>query len=185
VLVSATDAAGVSLFRDRVADTSGSPRARSLTFEAAPGALDLRIDVEGAAGTVLDSERRRLTIPDLTTDAAISTPRLFRGRTARELGAIRDDVAAVPLATREFSRVEQLLIKFDVYNRSDPPAPRATLINRRGQRLTSLPVAASAGETHSIELGLGFIASGDYVVEIATGPASDEVKALLAFRVVG
>ena len=185
VLVSATDAAGVSLFRDRVADTSGSPRARSLAFEAAPGALDLRIDVEGAAGTVLDSERRRLTIPDLTTDAAISTPRLFRGRTARELGAIRDDAAAVPLATREFSRVEQLLIKFDVYNRSDPAAPRATLINRRGQRLTSLPVAASAGETHSIELGLGFIASGDYVVEIATGSASDEVKALLAFRVVG
>ena len=37
----------------------------------------------------------------------------------------------------------------------------------------------------SIELGLGLIASGDYVVEIATGPASDEVKALLAFRIVG
>jgi len=186
VLISATDASGVSLFRGRVADTAGSPRARTLAFEAAPGPLDLRIDVEGPDGVVLDSERRRLTIPDLATETAISTPRLFRGRTARELGAIRDDAAAVPLATREFSRVEQLLIKFDVYNRSDQSMPRATLINRRGQRLTSLPVAvAGAGSTHSIELGLGFVASGDYVVEIATGAASDEVKALLAFRVVG
>jgi VWFA-related protein len=184
VLVSATDASGVSLFRGRVADAAGSPRTRSLAFEAPPGPLDLRLDVEGPDGVVLDSERRRVTIPDLATAAAISTPRLFRGRTARELGAIRDDAAAVPLATREFSRVEQLLIKFDVYNGSEPP--RATLINRRGQRLTSLPVGAvNAGGTHSIELGLGFIAAGDYVVEIATGAASDEVRALLAFRVVG
>ena len=186
VSVSATDAAGVSLVRGRLAEAAGPSRARSLAFEAAPGTLDLRIDLEGPDGAVLDTERRRLQGPDLATEAAISTPRMFRGRTAREVGVLRDDAAAVPLATREFSRADRLLIKFDVYNGRDPLVPRAMLINPRGQRLTALPVAvANAGGGHHIEFGLGFLASGDYVVEIAADGATDEVTTLLAFRVVG
>jgi VWFA-related protein len=184
--VSASDASGASLFRGQAENTAGSPGSRSLAFDVAPGTLDLRIGLEGPDGAILDSERQRLQVPDLTQDVALSTPRVFRGRTAREVSALRDDAASVPLATREFSRTERLLIKFDVYNGSDQSPPRAMLINRRGQRLTALPVAAAgAGGTHHIELGLGFVASGDYVVEVAAGDVSKEVKALLAFRVVG
>lgn len=186
VLVSATDASGTSLVRGRVADAVGSSPARSLAFDAAPGMVDLRIDIEGADGAILDTERRRLEVPDFTADTAIiSTPHLFAGRTAREISAVRDDAAAVPLATREFSRAERLLIKFDVHNGSDGSMPRATLINRRGQRLTTLPVAAGAGDTHNIEVGLGFVAVGDYVVEIAADGHSEEVTALLGFRIIG
>jgi hypothetical protein len=184
--VSAADASGVTLFRGQAADTAGVPGSRSLAFDVAPGTVDLRIGLEGPDGALLDSERRRLQVPDLTKDAALSTPRLFRGRTAREVGALRNDAAAVPLATREFSRAERLLIRFDVYNGSNHSLPRATLLNRRGQRLTALPVAAaSAGGTHEIEFGLGLVASGDYVVEIAAGETSGEVKTLVAFRVAG
>jgi hypothetical protein len=185
VLVSATDASGAPVFTGRVAAATAPSRARSLAFDSVPGAFDLRIDVTGADGGILDSERRRVTIPDLAAAATISTPRLFRGRTAREIGAVRDDSAAIPLATREFSRADRLLIKFDVYNGTDPQAPRATLINRRGQRLTELPVVSSSAGAHSIELALGFVATGDYVVEIAAGGADSEVTALMAFRVAG
>lgn len=184
--VSAADGSGATLFRGQAADTAGVPGARSLAFDVAPGTVDLRIGLEGPDGALLDSERRKLQVPDFAKDAALSTPRLFRGRTAREVGAVRNDAAAVPLATREFSRAERLLIRFDVYNAGDQSLPRAMLINPRGQRLTALPVAAaSAGGTHEIEMGLGFVASGDYVVEIAAGEAGNEVTALLAFRVVG
>jgi VWFA-related protein len=184
--VSTTDVSGESVFRGQAADPAGHPGSRSLAFDVAPGAIDLRIGIEDPGGETLDSERRRLQVPDLSKDASLSTPRVFRGRTAREVGALRADAAAVPLATREFSRTERLLIRFDVYNATGPSLPSAMLINRRGQRLTALPVAvASAGGTHEIEVGLGFVASGDYVVEIAAGEAGEDVKAHLAFRVIG
>jgi VWFA-related protein len=184
VSVSAADGSGMSLFQGQAADTAGPPRAHSLAFDVAPGTLDLRIDVLGADGAIIDGDRRRLQVPDLARDTALGTPRVFRGRTAREIGALRNDAAAIPLAAREFSRAERLLIRFDFYN-GDRSQPRAMLLNRTGQRLSALPVtAASAGGTHDIEFGLGSVAAGDYVVEIAAGETS-EVKALVAFRVVG
>jgi VWFA-related protein len=184
--VGADDTSGNSLFRGQAADTAGTLRSRSLAFEVAPGTMDLRLGLEDAGGTVLDSDSRRLRVPDLSTGLALSTPRLFRARTAREVATLRSDAAAVPLAAREFSRAERLLIRFDLYNSPDPSPPRASLMNRRGQTLLALPVAAaSAGGTHDIEFGLGSVTAGDYVVEIAAGEAGKEVKALVAFRVAG
>lgn len=184
VSISATDAAGAPVVSGLEAEPSASPRARSLRFDAAPGSIDLRIDVDN--GGTRDTERRRLRVPDFTAAAGISTPRVFRGRTARELTALRGDAAAVPLATREFLRAERLLIAFDVYGATGAGSPQATLINTRGQRLTTIPVAgASAGGTHHIELALGFLAAGDYVVEIAADETAGAATALLAFRVAG
>ena len=69
------------------ASTAAAPQ--SLTFEAPPGKLELRMTVEGAGGGVLDQEIRNITIPDLTAARpAISTPRVYAVRTPRELQAI-------------------------------------------------------------------------------------------------
>jgi len=108
------------------AATTAAPQ--SLTFEAPPGKLELRMTVEGAGGGVLDQEIRNITIPDLTAARpAISTPRVYAVRTPREFQAIAANAAAVPLAM--------------VSSSSRPGSRRWTCMSiRPGQ--TILPVAS-------------------------------------------
>ncbi len=155
-----------------------------LVFDAPPGNLEMRLTVEAAgAGGVIDSEIRTLSVPDLTTpEAALSTPRVYRARTARDFQALAADAAAVPLAGREFSRSERLLIRFDVYGNA---LPSAVLLNRAGQKMAELPVAAAvAGGTHQIDVGLGAIAAGEYLIEITAKGGLGDVKELVPIRVV-
>ena len=138
--------------------------------------------MEEATGGTLDSEIRTITVPDLTApDAAISTPRVYRARTAREFQTIAADPAAVPAVAREFSRTERLLIRFDVYGNA---TPTAVLLNRNGKKMADVPVAASAiAGTHQIDLSLAAIAAGEYLVEITAKGATGEAKELVPLRV--
>jgi len=168
------------------ASTAAVPQ--SLTFEAPPGKLELRMTVEGAGGGVLDQEIRNITIPDLTAARpAISTPRVYAVRTPREFQAIASNASATPPANREFSRTMRLLIRFDSYGPgNEVPAPTAALLNPNGQKFTDVPVTtATAGGTHQIDMSLATIPPGEYVIEITTKSATgDTAKELVAFRVV-
>ena len=113
-------AAGCARAPDRPARaTAPRPPAgpQRLTFEAPPGKLELRLTVEGADGAgTLDREDQTIEMPDLTApQVALSTPRVFRARTARDMQALAADGSATPVIGREFSRTERLLIRFDVY----------------------------------------------------------------------
>lgn len=170
------------------ATTSTTPVPQSLTFEAPPGKLELRMTVEGAGGGVLDQEIRNITIPDLTAARpALSTPRVYTARTPREFQAIAGNAAAVPPANREFSRTMRMLIRFDSYGPgNEVPLPTAVLLNSNGQKFTDVPVTAAAtGGTHQIDMSLATIPAGEYVIEITTKSASGETaKELVAFRVI-
>jgi len=165
------------------------PVPQALTFEAAPGKLELRMTVEGAGGGVLDQEIRTITVPDLTAARpALSTPRVYAVRTPREFQAIASNAAAVPPANREFSRTMRLLIRFDSYGPgNEVPVPTAALLNNNGQKFTDVPVAAApSGGTHQIDMSLATIPAGEYVIEITIkGATGDTAKELVAFRVVG
>ena len=187
---------GDLVFRGRAADVapaasipaatpvaSSASGARRLVFEATPGELELRMTVETmSGGGLLDREIRTIMVPDLTSpDAAISTPRVYRGRTARDFRAIAADADAVPTAAREFSRTERLLIRFDVYGNA---TPTAVLLNRAGDKMADVPVTAAAvGGTHQIDLGLGAMAAGEYLIEITATGATGEAKELIPLRV--
>ena len=181
---------GDLVFRGRVPDAavaSSAPTAggaagaaagpQRVVFEAPPGPMELRISVEAAgSGDVIDSEVRDLTVPDLT-GPGLSTPRVYRARTALDFRAAASNGDAVPAATREFLRRDRLLIRFDVYG---PEAPAAALLNRSGNKMTDLPVAAAAaGGTHQIDLGLGSVPPGEYLVEISVG----DVKELVPLKI--
>ena len=157
--------------------------AQRLVFEATPGELELRMTVETpSGGGLLDREIRTIMVPDLTSpDAAVSTPRVYRGRTARDFRAIAADADAVPTAAREFSRTERLLIRFDVYGNA---TPTAALLNRGGDKMADLPVTtATVGGTHQIDMGLGAMAAGEYLIEITATGATSETKELIPLRV--
>jgi hypothetical protein len=90
------------------------------------------------------------------------------------------------VASREFSRVERLLIRFDTYGQGlDAPTPSAALLGRTGQKIADVPVeAAAAGGTHQIDLRLNSMAAGEYLIEITvTGATGESAQELVAFRV--
>jgi hypothetical protein len=158
-----------------------------IVFDTAPGRVELRMTVqEAGSGGTLDQEIRTIDVPDFTApQPSISTPRVFRARTARELQTVQADGNAVPVATREFSRTERLLLRFEAYAPGgEQPAPTAALLNRAGQKMSDVPVtAAAAGGTHQINLGLASVPAGEYLVEITLKGASGEVKELVPLRV--
>jgi VWFA-related protein len=196
VAVLAADARGDLVYRggspESAAPVPAAPAATAaapqrLVFDAPPGKLELRLTVQAAGtGGTLDQEIRALDVPDLTTpQAAISTPRVYRGRTPREIQTYVADANAVPVAVREFSRTERLLIRFDAYaTGTEQPEATAVLLNRGGQKMSDVQVTpAQAGGTHQINLGLASVPAGEYLVEITVKSSSGEVKELIPLRV--
>jgi VWFA-related protein len=159
-----------------------------VTFEVAPGKMQLRLSVEGADSQVLDTETREITVPDLTgAQPLLGTPAVFRARTAREFQQLRAATDVVPLAGREFNRIEHLLIRVPTYGPGGTTPPlRARLLNRAGQAMNDLQVEPSpvAGE-QQIDLPLAALPPGEYVVEIRAGDQDGDAKELFAFRVTG
>ena len=98
----------------------------------------------------------------------MGTPALFRARTAREFQQLRTATDVVPLAGREFSRIEHLLIRVPTYGPGGTtPTLRARLLNRAGQPMNDLQVEPSPGPgEQQIDLPLAALPPGEYVVEI-------------------
>jgi len=193
---------GDLLFRGRTPDaalaSTGAPQLPSagavttpqkLVFDVPPGKVELRLTVEGAgAGGTLDQEIRTVTVPDLTgPQVALSTPRVYHARTVPEFRTFASDPNAVPTATREFSRTQRLLIRFDTYGPgTEKPTPTAVLMNRAGQKMAEVPVAAAtAGTGYQIDMSLNSVPVGEYLIEITAKAPSGEVKELVPFRVTG
>ncbi len=187
---------GPAYFRGRVPDDSapaeasavGAPRGGRVSFDATPGGLQVKLNVEDAAGVVLDSDILDLQVPDFTApEVSLSTLEVHRIRTARDLQALNADAAPVPVATREFRRTERLIVRFQA---SAPgmtaPKSEARLLNRTGQSMTALPVqpVPNAEGRYQVDLPLSGLASGEYLVEIKATGGSGEAKQLLGFRVV-
>ena len=93
---------------------------------------------------------------------------MFRARTAREFQTIAADAAAVPIAGREFSRTERLLIRFDAYGPgSEKPSRQPCCSIARAARCRDVPIAAgTAGIDASDRSGPRAIRRGEYLVEI-------------------
>lgn len=199
VSLTAVGADGAPYFRGRVPavapttpssdSPSSSPRPPSrVTFEAKPGKMELRVSVEGSAAQVLDSEIRNVTVPDLTSaQTTFGTPMVFRARTVREFQQLKADADATPIAAREFSRTDRLLIRAPAYGPANTaPALTARLLNRGGQPMADLAVAPAPSDgAAQIDLPLAALAPGEYVLEITATGGGGDAKELVGFRVTG
>ena len=156
-----------------------------VVFEAPPGRLRLRMSIQDAASTVLDEDVRELSIRDLKGELALGTLEIMRARNAREFRTLDAD-GAVPVASREFSRTEHLLIRFPAYGPAGaPPAVSAQLLDRTGHAMRALMVtpAAAAGD-YTIGLPLAGFAPGDYFVEVKAVSGAVEATERTAIRIV-
>ncbi len=194
VSVTAVAPDGAPYYRGRTPDAvppagSGSPGG-AVSFEVAPGPIQLRLAVESAGAEVLDSEVRELTVPDLTApDVVMATPEVFRARTVRELQQLKSDAKATPTAAREFSRSERVFVRIPTYGAgAGAPAITARLLNRSGQPMADLPVSAPMNGTdgpRDIDLALASLPPGEYLLEVTATGASAPVKELVGFRITG
>jgi VWFA-related protein len=176
------------------AGTSSAPTAASqggpkgpgrVTFDVAPGKIQLRVSVEGAGAQVLDTEIREITVPDLTGgQTLLGTPELFRAHTVREFQQLKTEADPVPLATREFSRTDRLVVRIPAYGTSGAPALKVQLLNRSGSAMSALtPAAAPKEGEQQVDLPLAGLAPGEYVLEIKA--VDGDATELIGFRVVG
>ena len=169
----------------------GSPYFRGsvpsrITFDVNPGKVQLRMSVTGAASQVLDSETRELTVPDLTSpQTTIGTPEVLRARTPREFQQIKADAAAVPIAAREFSRTDRLIVRVPTYGPGGTaPTLSVHLLNRAGSPMSELSASpAPTAGLQQVELPLAALAPGEYVIEIKATGEGGEAKELVGFRV--
>jgi hypothetical protein len=157
----------------------------SVSFTATPGPIEMRIVVENARGQVIDSTTQSLAVPDYAvTQVSFGTPRIYRTRTAREMLLVRNNLDATPTATRDFSRGERLLIRFDAYAAGGTrPAVTAKLLNRTGAAMADVPVQAAEGKPFQIDFPLASLAAGEYLIQIDGKTASGTAQQIIAFKV--
>jgi VWFA-related protein len=202
VAVTAGGQSGAAYFRGKVGEggataggsTAGNVSASTpgtgggrVTFEAPPGALQLRMQVEGAAGQVLDSDFRDLVVPDYAKpEPLLSVPAIFRARTQRDINLLVADANPRPTTAREFSRTERLHVRFQAYAPGGgTAAPTARLLNRTGSKMVDVALrpAASRGPEHfEADIPLASLPTGDFLLEVAL-PGDQPIKQLVAFRV--
>lgn len=192
VSVMAVAGDGSPYYRGKVEGTpaSGTVAARGgqVSFDVNPGKVQLRLSVEGAMSQVLDTETRELTVPDLTSPTAmLGTPAVYRARTLRDYQALKTDTAATPVATREFSRTDRILVRVPAYGPADSaPTMSVHLLNRAGQAMSEVPVTPSPRPSEQqLELPLSGLAPGEYLIEIKASSGAGETKEYLGFRVTG
>ena len=154
-----------------------------ITFTAAAGTLHLRHQLIEADGSRSDRQESTLDVPDFKASVAMTTPVLFRARTPLELRTLLAAKDPLPYAGRQFDRTERLLVRFTVIGAGASDATVTVhLLSRTGAALSALPLkTVSSG--YELDLPLGSIAHGDYVISFEASHGADQAKQLLSLRV--
>ena len=190
VTMKATQADGTAVFEGVVGAATPSALAASAAeplqaeFDAAPGRLLVQMTIEDAVAQVLDIDVRDVPISALTAPVVLGTPQVWRARNAREFRAVQEHPETAPVAAREFSRTERLLIRVPAFG-SGAPLVSARLLSRMGVPMRDIPLTSEVdGNLRQIDLPLAGFAVGEYVIEFATRGADRDVRESLRFRVV-
>lgn len=189
VAVVATGADGAEVFRGVAPRAADGPASGAVAFDAPPGELRIRLTPEDAGGIRVDSDEASFAVPDLTAvGPVVTTPFLYRGRTARDMQQLREADAPVPVVTPTFSRLERVLIRFGAHGAGGlVPSIEMRLLNQLGDQLAALPPPRPTGSDgqYEAELALGSFPPGEYLIEIAATQADETVKQLVALRIGG
>jgi hypothetical protein len=140
--------------------------------------------IEDDTSAYLDSDVRDVVVPPAAVGLAVGTPQVFRSRNAREWRTLDRDVQAIPVASREFGRAEQLLIRVPLRT-GDAAKVSAVLTSRFGSIMRELEIAPGpVADFWQLELPLAGLATGEYRVEITAVESSSAVKERVVFRVM-
>ncbi|MGH9411825.1 MAG: VWA domain-containing protein [Vicinamibacterales bacterium] len=156
-----------------------------VSFAATPGAFDIFRQTSDTDTTTGERQDIALAVPDFAAASlSMSSPVVYCARTAFEFKALRDNPNPVPFAGRQFNRSDRVLVRFGLFGADAASATvTATLVNGAGAKLASLPVTAAGDRRYQLDLPIGSIAQGEYVIAIEAVHGADRVKALLPIHV--
>jgi hypothetical protein len=192
VALKVTTREGALLFEDEISapradDAVG--RQEAAFFEAPPGPIQLDLAIFAADGTQIDTAAHDVEVPDSRrADPLILPPQVFRSASAREFREISRDPAAAPVPARGFRRTERLLLRVPIYSRSGASiALDARILNRAGQALRPIePMKATVGAgIVQFDVPLGWLAPGEYAIELNAKSAAGAAKEIVRFKVTG
>ena len=154
-----------------------------VTFNAAAGTLHLRHQLIEADGSRSDRQESTIEVPDFKAPLAMTTAVLFRARTPLEFRALVAAADPLPNAGRQFDRTDRVLVRFGVTGAAAADATvTAHLLSKPGGALATLPLK-TVPSGYELDLPLGSIAHGEYVIRFEASHGADQAKQLLSFRV--
>ena len=154
-----------------------------VTFNVAAGTLHLRHQLIEADGSRSDRQESTIDVPDFKASVALTTPVVFRARTPFELRSMLAAADPLPYAGRQFDRTDRVLVRFAVTGSGAADATvTAHLLSRTGAALTALPLKTAAAG-YELDLPLGSIAQGDYVISFEVSRGADQAKQLVPFHI--
>ena len=157
-------------------------RARAV-FDVPAGRTALTMSIEDAAANAIDSDVRDILVRDLKGAVALGTPEVFRGRTALEIRELSDQPQAAPVAAREFSRAEHLLVRVPAYAPATAEVT-ASLMSSAKQVMRQLKVeSVGSSNVEQVDVPLAGLPPGEYSVEISAKSSAGVAKESMRFRV--
>jgi len=153
------------------------------SFELPPGRLLVQMKIQDAGARVLDTDVRDLLVAAFNGPMTIGTAEVYRARSARELRSIVGDRDAAPVATRQFSRADTLLIRVPVSASGEQPTISARLVSRFGTALRDLSASRGTENVYEIDLPLASLAAGEYAVEVTASAAGKSARESVSIRV--
>lgn len=155
-----------------------------LVFETPPGRLKVQMSIEDTALRVVDTDVRDVIVNALASPVSLGTAEVLRARNARDFRSLESDPAAAPVAAREFSRTERLLVRVPAYAADGAPSVTARLVSKLGSVMRDLTVAEGPRpHVYQIDVPLAGLAVGDYSVQFVAKSSAGESRDDLPFRV--
>jgi VWFA-related protein len=193
VTIQATTKEGTTLFEqelDAVHVPGEGERMKDLAaFDVPGGRVQLDLVIRAADGTVLDKGAQDIDVPAPRGTVPIILPiQIVRARTARDFRVITANPDSAPSPSTEFSRTERLLIRVPAFDpRGAAPTVVTTLVNRRGEKMREVARLSSsdARGIPQFDLPLGWLAPGEYGLDISVTGASGTSRQLIRFRLTG
>ncbi len=187
IVLKALAADGRTIFEGAVRPVGvplGPPDAPTqLVFAAPTGRLRIEMAIEDATTRVVDTDVRDVVVRPLAGPVALATPQVLRSRTAREHRTLEASPQAVPVASRQFSRLERLLIRVAAYASQGEPLVSARLLSTIGGEMRDLAVQRASDGVHQVDLPLAGLVAGEYSVEFIAADGSRTARESVTFRV--
>lgn len=165
-------------------DASAADRAE---FDAPAGTIELSMTIFGSRGQKLDVDMRDVEVPALGSAVPVLMPAMLVGTwSAKEFNAVSADPNASPDPSREFSRMERLMIRVPAYAGGQPIPVSGRLLNRTGQPMRTIDAmpAVPSGITQ-FDLPLAPLSPGDYFLLFSVTHGGKTVEQRVGLRVTG
>lgn len=175
---------GVVRAAGALASSAGDERSM-VSFRAAPGRLLVQMAIQDVATRVVDREVRDLVVGAFSNAVSIGTAEVLRARTARERRSLAADPDAIPVAARQFSRAEQLLIRIPVFTSGEEPEVSARLTSSLGGVMRQLKLSSTPSRpgVFQIDLPLAALAAGSYIIDVRATTSAGDARDSLPIRV--